>query len=127
MSPMSGGSPGTSAVGNDRTLVAASMPRQSRLSKRIAESSVSTITSSALGVDSTAAASVMARRRVDLRSVCCFQSADTARMSIFGAFADATFGTILGVLPSDLPDACLDTSLDTSLEALLGKFLGAVR
>src|SRR5271169_577893 len=124
MSPMSGGSPGAPAVGNDRTLVAASMPRQSRLSKRIAESSVSTITSSALGVDSTAAASAMARRRVDLRSVCCFQSADTARMSIFGAFADVTFGTILGVLPSVLPDACLDTSLDTSLEALLGKFLG---
>ena len=46
----------SAAVGNDRTFVAASTPRQSRLSRRIAESSVSTITSSALGVDNTAAA-----------------------------------------------------------------------
>ena len=40
------------SAGNDSTFVAASMPRQSRLSRRIAESSVRTIASSAPLVDS---------------------------------------------------------------------------
>ncbi len=47
MSPMSGGFPQASSVGNDSTFVASSMPRHCRLSRRIAESSVRTIASSA--------------------------------------------------------------------------------
>src|ERR1044072_5739737 len=44
------------AVGNDSTLVAVFLPRQSRLSARIAESSLSTIASSARGVETVPAA-----------------------------------------------------------------------
>src|SRR5207342_3541285 len=44
------------AAGNDSTLVGAFLPRQSRLSARMVESSVSTIASSARGVETAFAA-----------------------------------------------------------------------
>ena len=58
--------PAAFLAGNDSTLVAVSMPRQSRLSSRIAESSVRTIASSAPLVDSVAGgAGATARRTID--------------------------------------------------------------
>src|SRR5438105_4780625 len=73
-----------SLAGNDSTLVAVSLQRQSRLSARIAESSVSTIASSPSVVDIVVAAAVMARRSSVLASRARFHSGDSITISIVG-------------------------------------------
>src|SRR4029078_11491843 len=88
MSPRRGGSAGAprgSWAGNDSTLVAASLERQSRLSSRIAASSVSTTASSPPVAGTIAAASVIARRNSVFTLRCSFQSGDCVTISIVGA------------------------------------------
>ena len=64
-----------SRAGNDKTLVAASLQRQSRLSVRIAASSVSTMASSPSHSGTFAPASAIARRNSAFALRCSFQSA----------------------------------------------------
>ena len=82
---MSAVSPPTDLFGNDNTFVAASTPRHTRLSKRIAALSVSTIASSAAGVESVAAAVAIARRRTNPASLLLLQRLDLTITSIFKA------------------------------------------
>src|SRR3954470_11942591 len=81
----SAGAPRGSWAGNDSTLVAASLERQSRLSSRIAASSVSTTASSPPVAGTIAAASVIARRNSVFTLRCSFQSGDCVTISIVGA------------------------------------------
>jgi hypothetical protein len=85
MSPMSAASPPTDLLGNDNTFVAASTPRHTWLSKRIAALSVSTIASSTAGVESVAAAVVIARRMTNPASLLRLQRLDLTITSIFNA------------------------------------------
>ena len=89
-------------MGNDKTLVGASTPRQSRFSKRIAASSVSTIASSASGVESAAAAFAIARRTtfpallpvlhsLDLTITSIFNAGRTMRADCFGLLGPLAF------------------------------------
>jgi len=82
---MSAVSPPTDLFGNDNTFVAASTPRHTRLSKRIAALSVSTIASSAAGVESVAAAVAIARRMTNPASLLLLQRLDLTITSIFNA------------------------------------------
>ena len=82
---MSGASPPIDLFGNDNTFVAASIPSHTRLSKRIAPLSVSTIASSAAGVESATAAAVIARRMTNSASSLLFQRLDLTITSIFNA------------------------------------------
>src|ERR1700684_3478469 len=82
---MSAVSAPTDLFGNDNTSLAASTPRHIRLSKRIAALSVSTIASSAAGVESVAAAAAIARRMTDPASLLLFQRLDLTITSIFNA------------------------------------------
>src|ERR1700728_2512507 len=82
---MSAASPPTALFGNDNTFVAASTPRHTRLSKRIAALSVSTIASSAAGVESVAAAAAIARRMTNPASLLLLQRLDLMITSIFKA------------------------------------------
>src|SRR3954449_565916 len=79
------GAPRGSWAGNDSTLVATSLERQSRLSNRIAASSVSTTASSPPVAGTIAAASVIARRNSVFTLRCSFQSGDCVTISIVGA------------------------------------------
>src|SRR5262245_9223540 len=84
-----------SLAGKDSTLVVASLERQSRLSARIAESSVSTIASSPWIVDTMDAASSIARRSSALRLRCAVQSGDATTMStLSGARGRRTGGRV---------------------------------
>src|ERR1700689_2158518 len=82
---MSAASPPMDLFGNDNTFVAASTPRHIRLSKRIAALSVSTIASSAAGVESVAAAVAIARRMTNPASLLLLQRLDLTTTSIFNA------------------------------------------
>src|SRR6476661_7417881 len=86
------------AAGNDSTLVGLSKPRQSRLSVRIAESSVSTIASAARVEVALAAACTAFLTMVAARG-CFFQRGDCTMTSIdfpaFGAALRADFGAAL--------------------------------
>jgi hypothetical protein len=82
---MSAASPPVDLFGNDNTFVAASTPRHTRLSKRIAALSVSTIASSAVGVESVAAAAAIARRMTNPASLLLLQRLDLTITSIFNA------------------------------------------
>src|SRR5262245_27709807 len=74
------------AAGNDSTLVAASLPRQSRLSVLIAESWLSTIASSAGAVEAALAAAKTAFRTIDWAVRCLRQWAErTAISSVTGS------------------------------------------
>src|SRR4029079_15785252 len=75
------------AAGNDSTLVGAFLPRQSRLSARIAESSHSTIASSACRVEAAFAAVAMAFLMVAPARGCFRQCRDRTRISIFTFFS----------------------------------------
>ena len=124
MSPKSGRSPIAPAAGNDNTFVAASTPRQSRLSWRIDKSSVRTIASSALGVDSRAAASAIAPASDWHRLA--VSRARLDGMSIFGVFLGAPWPRSCALSSAffehvcDLPDVSLDASLTLS-GSLLGR------
>src|SRR5262245_24137007 len=74
------------AAGNDSTLVAASLPRQSRLSTLIAESWLSTIASSAGALEAAFAAAKTALRTTDCAVRCLRQCAErTAISSLTGS------------------------------------------
>src|SRR5947208_1309151 len=82
---------GRTEAGNDSTFVGSSLPRQRRLSARMAESSVSTIASSPSVVDAMAAAAAIVRRSKALMPRCAFHSGESTMMSIartMGAFGD---------------------------------------
>src|SRR5215475_6748008 len=90
MSPREPGGLAGRGAGNESTLVGWSLPRQVRLSLRIAESLVSTIASSvglvdSAIVDSVAAASAMARRNRGRTPRLVLQRADSTRISTAGA------------------------------------------
>src|SRR5665213_1866011 len=75
-----------SAAGNDSTLVGAFLPRQSRLSAWIAESSASTIASSAARVETAFAAAEIALFTTALAVECLRQRAERTITSICGLF-----------------------------------------
>src|SRR5437763_16061082 len=81
--PACGGIEPTDA-GNDSTFVGSSLPRQRRLSARMAESSVSTIASSPSVVDAMAAAAATVRRSIALIPRCAFHRGESTTMSIVG-------------------------------------------
>src|SRR5665647_2080204 len=82
-----------SGAGNDNTLVGLSIPRQSRLRTRTAESSVSRILTSPPDVESAAAAAI-ASRTVCAAPGCLSQSGDCTSISTAGA--NGAFGLGLG-------------------------------
>src|SRR3954447_2848910 len=75
-----------SAAGNDSTLVGVFLPRHCRLSARIAESSASTIASSARGVEAAFAAAEMAFLTMVFAVGRFRQRAERTMTSIRGAF-----------------------------------------
>src|SRR5215211_7721851 len=80
-------------AGNDSTLVGLSIPRQSRLSLRMAASSASTTLTSPLAAGSArvdAAAVMTASRTVTCASGCAFHSSDSTTISICAATLSAT-------------------------------------
>src|SRR5438270_623456 len=82
---------GRMQAGKDNTFVGSSLPRQRRLSARMAESSVSTIASSPSIVDAMAAAAAIVRRSKALMPRCAFHSGESTMTSIattMGAFGD---------------------------------------
>src|SRR3954464_3605960 len=90
MSPIYGGADRLSpaaAAGNDSTLVGAFLPRQSRLSAWIAESSLSTIASSVGGVETASAAAKTARLTMVLAVGRLRQRAERTMTSICTVFA----------------------------------------
>src|SRR5690348_14048982 len=89
--------PFRAGAGNDRTLVGASMPRQSRLSVRIVLSSVSTMLISPPLVRVAPAAAASALRTVRSAALCRFQRADVTWISIAG---DARVLVLGDLIPS---------------------------
>src|SRR3954463_7395101 len=89
-------------AGNDSTLVGAFLPRHCRLSVRIAESSVSTIASSARGVEAAFAAAEMAFLTMALALGRRRHRGDWTITSICGA--DAVRALSRAVIPSPCGD-----------------------